>query len=145
MVRKSRKGSKSRRRQRGGDGDEDNRLPGVEVPDTNMDGGGSLSPWSPGAYNLEGAPMAKSQYYTINGGGRRRRRRRSRRLKKGGNGVIATAAVPFGLLALQRFFKGSKTSKQGVAKMGRTFKRTFRRHRGGSGLSKMQALSASTY
>jgi len=150
MVRKSRKGSKSRRRQRGGDGDEDNnRLPGVDVSssdtDTNMGGGGSPSPWSPGAYNLEGAPMAKSQYYTINGGGRRRRRRRSRRLKKGGNGVIATAAVPFGLLALQRFFKGSKTSKQGVAKMGRTFKRTFRRHRGGSGLSKMQALSASTY
>ena len=148
MAKKSRKGSKSRRRQRGGDSDEDNnRLPGVEEQqsDTNMGGGGSLSPWSPGAYNLEGAPMEKSQYYTINGGGRRKRKHKSRRLKKGGNGVIATAAVPFGLLALQRYFKGSKTSKQGVAKMGRTFKRTFRRHRGGSGLSKMQALSASTY
>ena len=146
MVRKSRKGSKSRRRQRGGDG-EHIRPPGVKEPqsDTNMGGGGSLSPWSPGAYNLEGAPMEKSQYYTINGGGRRKRKHKSRRLKKGGNGVIATAAVPFGLLALQRYFKGSKTSKQGVAKMGRTFKRTFRRHRGGSGLSKMQALSASTY
>ena len=69
-------------------------------------------------------------------GGRRRRRgskrsgskRRShRRSKKGGNGVIATAAVPFGLLALQRYFKGSRTSKKGVRKMGNSFKRTFRR------------------
>ena len=73
-------------------------------------------------------------------GGRRRRgskrrgskrsgskRRSLRRSKKGGNGVIATAAVPFGLLALQRYFKGSRTSKKGVRKMGNSFKRTFRR------------------
>ena len=70
-------------------------------------------------------------------GGRRRRgskrrsskRRSSKRrgAKKGGNGVIATAAVPFGLLALQRYFKGSRTSKKGVRKMGNSFKRTFRR------------------
>ena len=103
-----------------------------------MSGGGSLASTA-GAFNVEGSPMAASQYYTISaGGGRRRRSRRSRRSrknKKGGDGVLATAAVPFGLLALQRYFKGSKSSKQGVAKMGRTFKRTFRRrrHRGGGG------------
>ena len=63
--------------------------------------------------------------------GRRRSHRRSRRgNKRGGDGgVIATAAVPFGLLALQRFFKGSKTSKRGLQKMGKSFKRTFRRRR----------------
>jgi len=55
------------------------------------------------------------------------RRTRGRSCKKGGDGIIATAAVPFGLLALQRYFKGSKTSKHGVRKMGRTLKRTFRR------------------
>ena len=71
-------------------------------------------------------------------GGRRRRHRRSTkrhsrrrsRGKKGGDaGIISTAAVPFGLLALQRYFKGSKTSKRGMQKMGRSFKRTFRRRR----------------
>ena len=64
------------------------------------------------------------------GGGKRRsssNKRRGTRKTKGGNGVIATAAVPFGLLALQRYFKGSKTSKRGVRNMGRSFKRTFRR------------------
>ena len=62
--------------------------------------------------------------------GRKHRRSRSRSRKvRGGNGVIATAAVPFGLLALQRYFKGSKTSKRGVERMGNSFKRTFRRRR----------------
>jgi hypothetical protein len=67
------------------------------------------------------------------GGRRRRGSKRSgskrRYSKKGGNGVIATAAVPFGLLALQRYFKGSRTSKKGVRNMGNSFKRTFRRRR----------------
>jgi len=70
---------------------------------------------------------------TKSGGGksRRHRGRKHRRSHKvrGGNGVIATAAVPFGLLALQRYFKGSRTSKRGVRNMGRSFKRTFRRRR----------------
>ena len=62
---------------------------------------------------------------------RSHRRSRSRRgSKKGGcAGVISTAAVPFGLLALQRFFKGSRTSKRGLKNMGKSFKRTFRRRR----------------
>ena len=62
--------------------------------------------------------------------GRKHRRSRSRTRKvRGGNGVLATAAVPFGLLALQRYFKGSKSSKRGVERMGNSFKRTFRRRR----------------
>ena len=95
--------------------------------------GGDLPALSPSAYHTPGG-YAKSQYYTISGGGRRRKRRGSKRRSKrssskhkGGNGVLAAAAVPFGLLALQRYFKGSKTSKQGMEKMGRSFKRTFRR------------------
>jgi hypothetical protein len=81
------------------------------------------------AYNTEGAPLMKSNYSTMSGGKRRRSRgsRRTRKGMKGGNGVLATAALPFGLLALQRFFKGSKTAKRGVAKMGSSVKRTFRR------------------
>jgi hypothetical protein len=97
--------------------------------------GGNGRPMSGGmaAYNTEGAPLMKSNYSTISGGKRRSRRgsrrgsRRSRKGMKGGNGVLATAALPFGLLALQRYFSGSKTAKRGVANMGRSVKRTFRR------------------
>jgi len=92
--------------------------------------GGKLGPLTPGSYNPEGAPLVPSNYYTISGGRRRKNSRRSKKIRKsrkGGEGVLATAAVPFGILALQRYFKGSKTSKQGVKNMGRSFKRTFRR------------------
>lgn len=103
-----------------------------------MSGGHGPAPLSPGHYNVEGAPLAKSNYYTISGGSRKKRRGGSkkrrggskRKSKKGGcASVISTAAVPFGLLALQRYFKGSKTSKQGVARMGNSVRRTFRRRR----------------
>ena len=79
-----------------------------------------------------GAPAPAPASASMTGGRKRSGRRRSRRRsnKRGGDGgVIATAAVPFGLLALQRFFKGSKTSKRGLQKMGKSFKRTFRRRR----------------
>lgn len=95
--------------------------------------GGDLAPLSPASYAAGPGGFEKSQYYTISGGSRRRKgkgkrgSKRKHRKYKGGEAVLATAAVPFGLLALQRYFKGSKTSKRGVAKMGRTFKRTFRR------------------
>lgn len=59
------------------------------------------------------------------GGARHRRRRNS---KKGGS-IIATAAVPFGLLALQRYFKGSRSTKKNVRGLGNSLKRTFRRRR----------------
>ncbi len=112
--------------QNGGEGDEMRPMGGEVPPEMAppQTGGSSLSPgkYGPG-------PFAKSQYYTISGGkGKRRGGSKCKHGKsKGGEGVLATAAVPFGLLALQRYFKGSKTSKKGVAKMGRTFKRTFRR------------------
>ena len=62
-------------------------------------------------------------------GKRRQKNKSRRRVKKGGEGILATAAVPFGLLALQRYFKGSKTSKRGIHNLGNSFKRTFRRRR----------------
>jgi hypothetical protein len=58
--------------------------------------------------------------------GGRRGSRKSKKSKRGGQGVIATAAVPFGLLALQRFFKGSQAAKSDVRGIGSSFKRTFR-------------------
>lgn len=61
------------------------------------------------------------------GGGRKGSKRGRKGSKRGGDGVIATAAVPFGLLALQRYFKGNRTAKRGVKNIGNTFKRTFRR------------------
>jgi hypothetical protein len=116
--------------------------PSTEMPPPQA--GGNLPSLSPAAADRTGG-YAKSQFYTISGGKRRRSSKRSKRSKrsgsskrrgrkhKGGNGVLATAAVPFGLLALQRYFKGSKTSKKGVARMGRSFKRTFRYKKGGIG------------
>lgn len=56
-------------------------------------------------------------------------RRHYKSSKKGGSGVLATAAVPFGLLALQRYFKGSSSTKKNVRSLGNSFKRTFRRRR----------------
>ena len=55
-----------------------------------------------------------------------KRSRGHKNCKKGGQGVLETAAVPFGLLALQRYFKGSKTSKKSVRRMGSSLKRTLR-------------------
>ena len=116
---------KRSRSQRGGEGSE-GRGNGTDILPPPTQAGGSLNPapYGPG-------PFVKSQYYTISGGSKRRNKSRKngskRRKQRGGNGVLASAVVPFGLLALQRYFKGSKTSKKGVAKMGRSFKRTFRR------------------
>lgn len=115
------------KKQRGGEGEKGRIMSDAAVKDM---AGGHLMPLVPAAYNTEGAPIAPSNYYTISGGRKRRRSRKSRKSrksKKGGEGVLATAAVPFGILALQRYFKGSKTSKKGVKNMGRSFKRTFRR------------------
>jgi hypothetical protein len=88
---------------------------------------------SPSTYDTTGG-YARSQYYTISGGGSRKRKqkrtrqnsKKQKRTQRGGNAVLAAAAVPFGLLALQRYFTG-KTAKNKSRKM----KRTFRKHRGG--------------
>jgi len=97
---RSRSSSIRRRRQRGGEGSEGMTPKGVDA-----------------------APAMT--------GGRHSSRRRSanKKAKKGGEGIIATAALPFGLLALQRYFKGSRSTKKNVRGLGNTFKRTFRRRR----------------
>lgn len=60
-------------------------------------------------------------------GGRKRRNKSKRKSSQcGGEGVLATAAVPFGLLALQRYFSGSRKSKNGFRNKS---KRTFRRRK----------------
>ena len=121
VYKKMVKGRRGKKSQRGG-----------EFSGRPMSGGSSLTP---AVYNPEGAPTVPSQYFTQAAGSRRRRRsrgrksRRSRKNKKGGEGVLATAAVPLGIFALQRYFQGSKTSKQSVKNMGTSFKRTFRRRR----------------
>ena len=94
-----------------------------------MSGGHGPAPLSPGPYSAEGSSMTGGSRKK-RGGSKKRRGGSRRKGKKGGDGgVIATAAVPFGLLALQRYFKGSKTSKQGVARFGKSVRRTFRRRR----------------
>ena len=97
--------------------------------------GGSDMPMSgPAMPPMTGSDMPMSGGRRRRGSKRHSKRRGSKRsgskrrhVQKGGNGVIATAAVPFGLLALQRYFKGSRTSKKGVRQLGTSFKRTFRR------------------
>ncbi len=104
MVRRSSRRSR-RRSLKGGEGGEKEMMTrpmGME--------GGALHPLNPAPAQYGGVP---SQYYSINGGARKTRRRKG---KKGGS-VIATAAVPFGLFALQRYFQ----KKRG------THKRSFRR------------------
>jgi len=126
------------RSQRGGEGMAAGRENGKDLPaippmiEPPKQTGGASEPLNPAPYGAGPGGFAKSQYYTISGGSKRRRSRkngskRKHRKHKGGNSVLATAAVPFGLLALQRYFKGSRKSKRGVAKIGRSFKRTFRR------------------
>lgn len=128
---------RSRRRSGGGPGGLQHGIgePSGE-PVVAMQNGGTVNySLSPTAIDRSGG-MVKSQYYTISGGSKRRGKRSSRRSSgkrsskrkhRGGSAVLAAAAVPLGLFALQRYFKGSKTSKQGVKNMGRSFKRTFRR------------------
>ena len=136
MPKKSR--SRSRRQRGGGEGAE-----GM------MKGAASGAPADTPSLTPKPADMAAAAM----SGGRRSRRRRSRggaggpegmspgmppsdmtggrkkKAKKGGEGIIATAALPFGLLALQRYFKGSRSTKKNVRGLGNTFKRTFRRRR----------------
>lgn len=93
---------------------------------------------------LSGAPLSGGMPMEPMSGGRRRRggrksmrktskksgrKHRNRKSMKGGFGVLETAAVPFGLLALQRFFKGSNKTKKDVRRFGKSVKNTFRRFR----------------
>lgn len=53
----------------------------------------------------------KQQGGSKHSNGRRKRGHRSRYNKRGGSSVVATAALPFGLLALQKFFQTRKGYK----------------------------------
>ena len=87
----------------------------------------SMSGGESGGMNHFGGSRSKSRRRGSKGKGKGKGKGKSG--KKYGGGVISTAAVPFGLLALQRFFKGSKKTKKGVRKFGKSFKRTFRRRK----------------
>ena len=88
-----------------------------------LSGGMPMEPMSGGGRRRGGR---KSMRKTSKMGGRKHRNRKS---MKGGFGVLETAAVPFGLLALQRFFKGSNKTKKDVRRFGKSVKNTFRRFR----------------
>ena len=87
--------------------------------------------------NMNGGSLPALNPHVLEGGRKRKGKGKSKGKGKGKGkkqcggtaGVLSTAAVPFGLLALQRFFKGSRKTKRGVRKMGRSFKRTFRRRK----------------
>lgn len=59
-------------------------------------------------------------------GGRKRGGSRVRFNKRGGNSVVATAALPFGLLALQKFFQTRKGRSE-LNQFNRTVKAPFTR------------------
>lgn len=115
---KMRKSRRKNRSQKGGEmsgmshGNADKMVPPIE--------GGSLPALNP--HVLEGGRKRK-------GKGKSKGKGKGKKQCGGTAGVLSTAAVPFGLLALQRFFKGSRKTKRGVRKMGRSFKRTFRRRK----------------
>ena len=89
----------------------------------------SMSGGESGGMNHFGGSRSKSRRGSKGKGKGKSGKGKSGKGKKSGGGVISTAAVPFGLLALQRFFKGSKKTKKGVRKFGKSFKRTFRRRK----------------
>ena len=58
-------------------------------------------------------------------GGRRRSHRRSHGRKHRGGSMLATAALPFGLFGLQKFFQKSRVNP--LRRMGRSARRTVKR------------------
>ena len=57
-------------------------------------------------------------------GSRGGRKKSSKRRRRGG-GLLATAAVPFGLFGLQRFFRGSRSTRKGVKRFSRSISKRF--------------------
>jgi len=49
----------------------------------------------------------------------------SRKSRRRGGGLLATAAVPFGLFGLQRFFRGSRSTRKGVKRFSRSISKRF--------------------
>jgi len=100
MVRRSRSRKSQRRRHRGG-----------ESPSAVIATASSLT-------NSDGKEAMRA--HTKVGGGRRRSRRRHR-----GGSMLATAALPFGLFGLQKFFQKSRVNP--LRRMGRSARRTIKR------------------
>jgi len=115
----SKKMRKSRRKSRSQKGGEMTGMPKGEEP--------MVTPTP----NMNGGSLPALNPHVLEGGRKRKGKGKGKGKKQCGGtaGVLSTAAVPFGLLALQRFFKGSRKTKRGVRKMGRSFKRTFRRRK----------------
>ena len=113
--------------------------------------GGALSPLSPGVYGSsqaggQGGSAAQMTDGKAGGqthtkpdmamdapaeqtGGHRCKKSKSKKRRHGG-GLLATAAVPFGLFGLQKYFS-SRSTRKGVKRfsrsVGRKFGRTFRK------------------
>lgn len=118
------------RRRRGGGGC----LPSLS-PFTLKRGGGQspLQPFSLSGGDSEGASMPKPTLtegktggppHTKQAGGHRCKSKKGRRR---GGGMLATAAVPFGLFGLQKYFRGSRSTRKGVRRFSKSVGRTLRR------------------
>lgn len=71
---------------------------------------------------MKGGLKSKTRYR------KRTRSRRSKKHMKGGcHGIIAHAALPFSLFALQRLFQGNSKTRKNIKKFGNKIKNTFRR------------------
>jgi hypothetical protein len=109
MTRRSRS-RKSHRRHRGGEGPAS---ASVTVDEAMM-------PLTPAAF-----PDTKEFGRTTTIGGRRKHKRSRRHSKRRGGSMLATAALPFGLFGLQKYFQKSRVNP--LRRMGRSARRTVKR------------------
>ena len=88
--------------------------------------GGSGTQSSMKTVDITPAPVTESS--PLLSGGRKHRRsrhhKRSHRKHRGGS-MLATAALPFGLFGLQKFFQKSRVNP--IRRMGRSARRTIKR------------------
>lgn len=111
MTRRSRS-RKSHRRHRGG---------AEHAMDMDMDVKPEpMMPLTPAAF-----PDTKEVGRTTTVGGRRKHKRSRRHSKRRGGSMLATAALPFGLFGLQKYFQKSRVNP--LRRMGRSARRTVKR------------------
>ena len=103
MTRRSRS-RKSYRRHRGGEGPVDE----------------AMMPLSPASLS-----DTKEVGRNTTVGGRKHRKRSHRHKKRRGGSMLATAALPFGLFGLQKYFQKSRVNP--LRRMGRSARRTVKR------------------
>jgi hypothetical protein len=70
-------------------------------------------------------PSTKEFGRTTTVGGRRKHKRSRRHSKRRGGSMLATAALPFGLFGLQKYFQKSRVNP--LRRMGRSARRTVKR------------------